>query len=123
MGVRVSKQNGQKEWFVDNSTYSGMETIWARPIRSEDGVAFLEVEIPVFDNNTSTTEITFDGFFNNLINFTLTERDGKQERIQQFHYNPDSGGGPTRVGFKGMILEAISVDNLGMKYRWITVPQ
>ena len=123
VGVRVSKQNGQREWFVDNSTYNGMETIGTRPIRSDDGVAFFEAEIPVFDSNTSTTEITFDGFFNNLINFTLTEHEGKQVRIQQFHYYPDPGGRPTKIGFKGMILEAISVDNLGMKYSWIAVPK
>jgi hypothetical protein len=121
VGVRLSKLTGQKEWFVDNSVYNGMETIWARPVRNEDGVTFLDIEVPVFDSNTSTAGITFDGFFNNLINFTLTEREGQQEQIQQFHYNPEPGGGPTKVSFRGMILEVLSVDNLGMKYRWLSL--
>ena len=61
IGIRMSVEDGSMEWYVDNSRYNGMSTVWHRPMRKEDGVEFAEVAVPVVDARTESTSITYDG--------------------------------------------------------------
>jgi len=120
VGIRISKTTGEKEWFVDNSVYNGMNTVWSRRVKPEDNVEFEWSEKIVYDEDSGYIEVTFDGFFNNLFHFTLTETklDSKEER--EFKFNPVEG--VTRVSFKGMILDILKADNLGISYKWVKLP-
>lgn len=120
VGIRISKTTGEKEWFVDNSVYNGMNTVWSRRVKPEDNVEFEWSEKIVYDEDSEYIEVTFDGFFNNLFHFTLTETkfDSKEER--EFRFNPVEG--VTRVSFKGMILDILKADNLGISYKWVKLP-
>ena len=120
VGIRISKTTGDKEWFVDNSVHNGMNTVWSRKVEPEDNVEFEWSEKIVYDEDSEYIEVTFDGFFNNLFHFTLTETkfDSKVER--EFKFNPAEG--VTRVSFKGMILDIFKADNLGISYKWVKLP-
>ena len=120
VGIRISKTTRDKEWFVDNSVHNGMNTVWSRKVEPEDNVEFEWSEKIVYDEDSEYNEVTFDGFFNNLFHFTLTETkfDSKEER--EFKFNPVEG--VTRVSFKGMILDILKADNLGISYKWVKLP-
>lgn len=119
VGVRISKTTRDKEWFVETKD-DGLNTVWSRKVKPEDNVEFEWSEKIVYDEDSEYIEVTFDGFFNNLFHFTLTETkfDSKVER--EFKFNPAEG--VTRVSFKGMILDIFKADNLGISYKWVKLP-
>ena len=120
VGIRINKKNGSKEWYVDNSVHNRMNTVWSRKVRADDNVEFEWSEKIAYDDDSEYVEVVFDGFFNNLFHFTLTEVriDSKSQR--EFRFNPDEG--ITRVSFKGMILDILKADNLGITYKWVKLP-
>jgi hypothetical protein len=120
VGIRISKTTGDKEWFVDNSVYNGMNTVWSRKVKPEDNVEFEWSEEIVYDKGSEYIEVTFDGFFNNLFHFTLTEIKVDSQKDREFKFNPVEG--VTRVSFKGMILDILKADNLGISYKWVKLP-
>jgi hypothetical protein len=74
----------------------------------------------VYDKGSEYIEVTFDGFFNNLFHFTLTEIKVDSQKDREFKFNPVEG--VTRVSFKGMILDILKADNLGISYKWVKLP-
>ncbi|MDQ8208176.1 hypothetical protein QEH52_11695 [Coraliomargarita sp. SDUM461003] len=108
------------DWFVDNSDHNNMDTVWSRPVRPEDGLRYSWAEEPVYDDQLSNlTTIVFDGYYNDLIIFTLSEQHGLDLKEKEFKFNLNEDGSPTLVSFKGMVLKIIEVDNLGLTYEWV----
>lgn len=60
VGLRVGPQ-GQKEWFVDNSTYARTPTIWTRPVRPDDpALSRIALEAKVV-NRDPVERLIYDG--------------------------------------------------------------
>lgn len=117
VGIRINKHNGDKEWYVDNSVYNRMNTVWSRDVRADDNVEFAWSQKVIYDEDSEFVEVVFDGFFNNLFHFTLTEVRVGSKSQREFKFNPAEG--VTRVSFKGMILDILKADNLGITYKWV----
>ena len=98
-----------------------MDAVWYRDVKESDGVIFQFDDIPIFDEDATLVEVTFDGLYNNLINFTLKEVEGKNVEKKEFHFNPNPDGGTTMVNFKGIVLEVVKADNLGLYYKWVQI--
>jgi hypothetical protein len=115
VGVRIHRKTKELEWYVDNSNHNRSDTVWYRDVRERDGVLFERSEIPKV---TDLTQIGYDGFYSNLLHFTLTEIvDGEsRERVFTFDIAEE---GSTQISIKGNVFEVVSADNLGMNYRWI----
>jgi len=120
VGIRISKKNGEKEWYVDNSVYNRMNTVWSRKVKADDNVDFEWSEKVVYDEYSEYVDVSFDGFFNNLFHFTLTEINSASKKQKDFKFNPD--GDVTRVSFKGLVLDIINADNVGITYKWVKLP-
>ena len=120
-GVRVNKKTGRQQWFVDNSRYNRHEAVWIGDVDPSDGVEFEEVSVMLTSNKSRLKTLRFAGHRSNQVQFELTDRQGRTVTEDSFTFDlADSG--TTTVGVKGYVLEVLDVDNVGIRYRWISFP-
>lgn len=122
VGIRVDKTSGEYEWYVDNSNYNRMRSCWSRRVREDDNITFTKTKVTVVDGSSALKEIVFDGFYNGLIHFTFRDSVGGKSVEKQFAFNVVNDK-PTTIGIKGNMLEILTVDSVGMKYKWLRIPQ
>lgn len=120
-GVRVHKKTGQKQWFVDNSRYNRQETVWAGNVNEEDGVEFEETNVVLVNNRSRVKTLRFAGHRSNQVQFEFVDRQGQAVTEDSFTFDL-ADTGTTTVGVKGYVLEVLGVDNVGIRYRWISFP-
>lgn len=122
VGVRISRTTGEREWYVDNSRYNRMDTVWHRRVKEEDNISFSPVEVAVIDESSNMTSIVYDGFYSGLLHFTFREVTMGDVRENEFKFDVAEGQ-VTPVNIRGNIFEVLRVDNLGMVYRWVEVAE
>ena len=122
VGLRISRTTGEKEWYVDNSQFNRMTTIWHRRVLTEDGVTFSPTESGVVDGASNLTSIIYGGFYSGLLHFTLREVEQGEAVENEFKFDVLTDRN-TPVNIKGNVFEVLSVDNFGMLYRWMLVAE
>ena len=116
--IGIRRSSSKLEWVVDNSEYNGHTTVWSRPYRPKKDPVITPSEGAIETQDSYATVITFDGYFSDLLHFTLIELEkGKRnETAFKFDYPPKNGA-PT-YGIKGNVFEVVSVDNTRLVYIW-----
>lgn len=118
IGIRENRLNNELEWTVDNSYHNNMNTVWHKKLTEEDGVRIEPTSVMAADENMKLTQIIFDGYYSNLLHFTLEERKGGTINRREFKFDyPPSQGRPI-YGIKGYQFEVTSVSNSSMHYLW-----
>jgi hypothetical protein len=120
-GVRVSKSTGEMQWFVDNSRYNRQETVWAGKVRPEHEVEFEEIQTLILNDQSQLKTLRFSGFRANQVHFELIDRQGPSNSEDDFSFDLETDG-TTTIGVRGYVLEVLSVDNIGLRYRWLSFP-
>lgn len=120
-GIRVNKKTGGKQWFVDNSRFNGYETVWAGSVQDSDGVEFEEVSVLIVNNQSRLRTLRFAGHRSKQVYFELIDRQGSSSLKDSFAFDL-ADAGSTTIGVQGYILEVLGVDNVGLRYRWISFP-
>jgi hypothetical protein len=123
IGVRLGKRSTSMEWFVDNSYYNRQDALWARQVSEDNGVRLTEVEVPLYDQETKLVKIAYDGFYQGLLRFTYAVLAGQTTREKEFAFDYKAGTGPVELGIKGHVFEVLSVNNKGMRYRWVFIKE
>ena len=117
VGVRVDAGSGKKEWVVDNSQKNGMTSVWSRSVKESDGVSFSEGQERQYGPGMELKVVIFDGYYSNLLHFTLIEYDGSRETHKEFRFDAP-GEEPITVGIRGNIFEVLNVSGTEMSYQW-----
>jgi len=118
IGVRRSISDGSIEWVVDNSNHNGYTTVWSRDYKPEKDPELTQSTGELSAKGSRITMIRFDGFYSNLLHFTLIEHDrsGKTETEFKFDYPPRTGD-PV-YGIKGNLFQVNNVSNADLEYEW-----
>jgi hypothetical protein len=119
IGVRVSRRDGSREWFVDNSVFNHLQpgsVLWSRPVEDSDGVMFAAatVLLPLKDGNIKY--ITFDGYAGNLLHFTYEEIESGYEISRQYVFRKDHRI-PCIVNIEGAELVVLEASGDEIRYR------
>ena len=70
------------------------------------------------DDSMELMLIIFDGYYSDLLHFTLEERKGGKKNNREFKFDyPPSSGEPI-YGIKGYQFEVLAVSNSSMSYKW-----
>ena len=119
VGVRVHKESGEIEWVVDNSNHNRQTTVWSTKYDEQDDPQLIPDTTRFYDAALELTEIRFDGFYSDLLHFTLVEhkRGEVEERAFRFDYPPQRG--EAIYGIRGQTFEVLNVSNVGMEYKWL----
>jgi hypothetical protein len=117
VGLRIPRNGGPAEWFVDNSIHNGFTTIWKRKHdpRKDPGFRLGGVEDPMRDGWRA---LVYQGQRDGQLVFEIeTGEDGTIDRREYlFPLEPL----PMQIGIQGMRAEIASVSGIGIRVRVIT---
>lgn len=120
VGVRVAKEsNGKYEWFVDNSVYNRMRTVWSREVTPDERISLIATTAVRDSKNPEGTLLLFHGYYGGQVHFQLIRQHHEASDVQELHFDMEPSGTPTVIAIQGLVLEVLSAGNLGIKYRWI----
>ncbi|MBT3193121.1 MAG: hypothetical protein HN341_11255 [Verrucomicrobia bacterium] len=117
VGIRISAKRLKRQWYVDNSNYNGMRTIWTKNLDASESGRYSPHASPVPFKIDRLRRIVFDGYYGNQLHFTWEEVSAGHRESREFTF--DFSGKPTVVGVKGNEFKVISADNVGLRYEWV----
>jgi hypothetical protein len=124
VGVRQSKETGEREWYVDNTRENHNrgatgDWIWTRPCRPEDGVSFKDAKAAVFNEGGDRVSLYYAGYFDGKVHFELESATGHDTSpLRQFQFNVSEEETPLTIAIKEFELEVVSVNGASLRYRW-----
>lgn len=119
VGVRRHMSSDKLQWTVDNSVHNGMPTVWHRDYEKSEDPKLTKTEGDVSAADSNMTQIRFDGYYSNLLHFTLIERAGATAKETEFKFDYPPHDSAAVYGIKGNIFEVLDVNNIELSYQWI----
>ncbi len=122
IGIRISHDKTDEEWFVDNSNYNSRsrgETIWTKNLSLEEKSKFKpQPSGNIFEART-LRKIVFDGYYGGQVHFQWIELVDGNSHQKDFIF--DFNGTATEAGIKGNHFIIHSADNVKLLYEWIKI--
>jgi hypothetical protein len=124
-GIREDKVSETLAWFIDNSKTNlrsgyGGDWVWTRPYQAE--VEFERTRTKLLDTSGEWVALYYAGHYDGKVHFELEEATGPDANTRRdFQFNLNGDKSPTRIALKGFKLDIISVDNVSLTYRWVSI--
>jgi hypothetical protein len=116
VGVRIRKQDGVREWFVDNSIHNGMSTIWYRKINPKKDVVVSDIGTEqVLADGHRIQGLEYFGVRDNQIRIRYTEID-ESVHEEEFFF-PISQQMPMLIGVKGLRAEVMEISGASARLK------
>ncbi|MCR4290220.1 MAG: hypothetical protein NUV86_08165 [Candidatus Scalindua sp.] len=121
IGIRISHDKTDKEWFVDNSNYNSRYrgTIWTKNLSQEEKSTFIPKPSGYIFEARTLKEIVFDGYYGGQVHFQWKEFVDGHSQQKDFIF--DFNGSGTEVGINGNHFIIHSADNVKLFYEWIKI--
>lgn len=119
IGVRVSRTDGSREWFVDNSAFNKFapgSVVWSRPVEEVDDIKFTPTKVLIPLPGGNIKFITFNGYSGNLLHFTYEEIDSDLVISRQYVFRKE-GRAPSIVNIEGAELVVFEASGDEIHYR------
>lgn len=117
VGIRISMDQSERKWVVDNSVHNGSRTIWEKRMDASDLTRYRPRVTATPFKVQSLRRITFDGYFAGQLHFTWEEIASGSRETKEFTF--DFSGSDALIGIKGNRFRALAADNVSLTYSWV----
>lgn len=110
VGVRVRASDGVREWYVDNSRYNGMNTIWHRRVTTKDVAVSDRSREKLIRPGSTVRLLEYMGVRDGQVRIRYKEvqRDGQRE--DEFYFKVEEPL-PMQIGIKGLRAEILKISS------------